>query len=272
MRRDEFLKKRKAEEANKIPKDILYEVANQWSAAGFKHDELLDENNNWYLEEKDWYEAERENKAFSDMQEFCMNKLNYCINAKKRRWYNRSEAAGFLFEQYLFNSVKQDKAVQKNNVVFTNENGRTFKNAQVFDGWKDSTKNEKRRLFIRAVAATIMNVVWRQWYAKLEEKDFSEWFLDKCNCDFVLRQKTKPHPYMIFGDTPGQSKHYKLTRVADKNGIPTYECQATLDRERERWGQERSGKFKRFISEAFAYAAFILIFSLFIYAILAIIM
>lgn len=272
MRRDEYLNKLESEKANSIPKSIFSEVCTQWEKAGFDYKTLTDENGNWFIKESDWYEAERTNKAFSDMQGFCRKKLNWCINAEKHRWYNRSEAAGILFEQYLFYSVKQDRPVPKNIVTFPNEDGRTFKNAQVFDGWKESTKKEKRSLFLNAVAATIMDEV--NFYHKEVgiSGSFIEWFDEECSHCFVLKKKGKPHPYMVFGDVPGQSKHYKLTRVADTNGVPTYECQATLEKENKRKNEEHSEKIKRFFNEVLLYVVFIAILSLFVYAILAIIM
>ena len=203
---------------------------------------LLDENKNWYIPEAHWIEAERSNRAFSDMCEFWRKKLNWGINAEKQRWYNRSEAAGILFEQYLFYCVKQDKPINNNVVTFPDGNRKPLNNAQVFDGWKESTKSEKRQLFLRAFAATIMDVVliFREQAVFMDEEDnpqavFDKWFAKRCQRESAFKRKSKPHPYMVFGTEPGRSKHYKLKCIGEDGGVPVYESLQTIQESNKRF-------------------------------------
>lgn len=275
MRRDEYLSKKRTEEIVKIPKDILNEVVNQWNAAGLNHNKLLDEKGNWYLEEQYWYDAEKTNKAFSDMCEFWRKKLNWGMNPQKKRWYNRSEASGFLFEQYLFYCVKQDKAVSRNKVIFR-ENGKTYKDAQVYFGWKDSTKEWRRKLFLRAFAATILDEVlfYKQdiispYCIENGISGFDKWFLHKCEVASLhpFCPKEHPRPYLVFGKNKGQCKHYKLTEIDNVDGIPMYECNATLEKERELRKKEKMTKKQQFYEELQAVIFFALLGALYFFAV-----
>ena len=199
MRRDEFLKKRKAEEANKIPKDILYEVANQWSAAGFKHDELLDENNNWYLEDAPTaLDASEVNSIFKKMCDFWRRELNYGINALEKRWYNKDEAY-ILAEQFINKCVEQDCFPKNTIISFSNQSNRTIKGAIVVDGWTKKTLSRSKRLFSKALAATILDDIL-YWYNELRIKydSYDKWHneqIEKAQDPFLSYMRPQPYFY-----------------------------------------------------------------------------
>lgn len=231
MRRDEYLKQQKKNNADLIQPRNRVCFYEQLKSAGLNPDEYIDDKGNWYVSvAKDHYTAKKSNKSFSDAQEFWRKHLNWGINSGKRRWFNKSEASGYLFEQYMRYCVKQNKLVEKSVVRFT-KSDMTVKNGKVFSGWDEYTIEARKKTFVKALAATILanikvsnSELLGAEYQATGRTTFDDWLENQFNRPFTFKPKEMPRPYFIFAEKEGTCKHHKLTQVDTVDGIPHYEC------------------------------------------------
>lgn len=264
MRRDEYLSRQKKEETEKIPKDVLNTVANQWLEAGFTPNELLDEKGNWYMEAApSKMDVVSINRTFSRMCDFWRNELNWGINAQTGKHYTKEDAQE-LAQEYLYRFVEQDFFPKKNRISFPNSGGISIRDAIVIDGWQKTTMARNKRLFAEALAATILGNVkcYREQSLGTEWGTYNEWF--QWRVSWAKRHTPNliaPSPHFYYN-----GKDYAIERISPRDSKkPHYICHCDMPR----WFFVRWKAKNLFSSDAFISILSLLAIALFAIVVIA---
>lgn len=162
MRKDEWLKRKYGDPYCFIEQPVLHIVTQQWVKSGFNPNLLLDEHNNWYIPPLNKnlveYEIQREQNLWWDLTEKYENNFNGGINPDTGTFFTKSDAEGWIAEQYMrryvpFNLQDGVNIINKNiPVIF-----RIPICKNILKGWGPELTKRIKEMSARALALTILH-------------------------------------------------------------------------------------------------------------------